>query len=235
MYFSRTTWCTFTGNTVQFSGINQNYILKINLWVVATGDMTYTIGFITNNTISYSYDNISYTTLGTLVGAGGSYTIPMNGYSTVYIKNNANAAWSMTNHSATCPIDTSSLSVLKNYPTNKDIIKQYSTTLSGASTSATYRATKWGFPAIEYSSTEYQYLDVDTTATWSTVAFSELGTTYTTVADGASLAISSTTTPSIFVKTNITANRLYLSSNDYNASSDKDWSQKQSVVYQVIQ
>ncbi len=67
-----------------------------------------------------------------------------------------------------------SYSVLKNYPTNKDIIKQYATTLSGATTSATYRATKWGFPAIEYSATEYQYLDVDTTATGSTVAFSEL-------------------------------------------------------------
>ena len=79
----------------------------------------------------------------------------------------------MTSHSATCPINISSLSTLYNYPTNKDIIKQYSTTLGAATTTATYRATKWGFPAIEYSATEYQYLDVDTTATGSTVAFSE--------------------------------------------------------------
>lgn len=60
-------------------------------------------------------------------------------------------------------VNVSSLSTLRNYPTNKDIIKQYATTLGSATTSATYRATKWGFPAIEYSATEYQFLDVDTT------------------------------------------------------------------------
>ena len=130
-------------------------------------------------------------------------------------------------------VDVSSLSTLRNYPTNKDVISQYSTTLGSPTTSATYRATKWGFPAIEYSATEYQFLSIDTTATWSTVAFSELWSSYATVADWASIAISSTSTPSIWVKTNITANRLYLSSNDYNASSDKDGSMKQSVVYQV--
>ena len=73
------------------------------------------------------------------------------------------------------------------------------------------------------------------TATGSTVAFSELGSSYTTVADGASIAITSTSTPTIWVKANITANRLYLSSNDYTASSEKDGSMKQSVVYSVIQ
>ena len=87
---------------------------------------------------------------------------------------------------------------------------------------------------IYVASPEYQFLDVDTTATWSTVAFSETWASYTTVADGASIAISSTSTPSIWVKANITANRLYLSSNDYNANSGKDWSNKQSVVYQVL-
>ncbi len=237
MYFSRSTWCTVTAsNTVQFSWAWQNYILKVNLWLVGSWDMTYTLWFATNNTISYSYDNIAaYTSVGTLVWAWWSVTIPMNWYSTVYIKNNANAAWSITNHSWTCPVTTSWLSVLKNYPTNKDIIKQYSTTLGSATTSATYRATKWGFPAIEYSATEYKFLDVDTTATGSTVAFSELWTSYTTVADWASLAITSTSTPNLFVKANITANRLFVSSNDYVASSDKDWSLRQSIVYQVVQ
>ena len=67
------------------------------------------------------------------------------------------------------------------------------------------------------------------------VALSELWTTYTTVADGASLAISSTSTPNIFVKANITANRIFSSSNDYNASSDKDGSLKQTITYQVVQ
>jgi hypothetical protein len=70
-----------------------------------------------------------------------------------------------------------------NYPTNKEVFKTYQTTLSTATTTATYRATKWGFPAIEYSATEYQFLDIDTTATSSVVEFSEDGTSYTTVAD----------------------------------------------------
>jgi hypothetical protein len=78
---------------------------------------------------------------------------------------------------------TSGISVLRNYPTNKDIIKAYSKSLISATTTATYRATKWGFPAIEYSATEYQFLDIDTTATSSVVEFSEDGTSYTTVAD----------------------------------------------------
>jgi len=449
MYFYRTPWVTFDSNLVKFSGAAQEYRLKINLWLVATTDLIYTIGFIANNTISYSFDDISYTPLWTLVWAGWNFSIPMTGQTIVYIKNYANAAWSMTAHSASCSVNTSSINwKLKNYPTNKDIIKQYSTTLWAPTTSATYRATKWGFPAIEYlplwvsttslsarydmlgnandtsgnwyngtvnwptlttgrfwdsnsayafsgtnqyitlpqnampltfpltisvwakpnviqvwandvilmvwnavpnqwywiafwwttwasinkifwfgfwlsntdanaiytvwntyhivftidawkvsqlfinwvkqTSTntyttlvpagtwcevwrlyvndtraldwtvywlaswnrvlsdaeilamytqwqEEQYLDVDTTATGSTVAFSELWTTYTTVADGASLAISSTSTPNLFVKANITANRLYSSSNDYNASSDKDGSMRETVVYQVVQ
>lgn len=81
----------------------------------------------------------------------------------------------------------------------------------------------------------YQYLDIDTTATGSTVALSETWASYTTVADWASLAITSTSNPTVYVKSNITANRIYVSSNDYNSSSDKDWSHKQVVTYQVKQ
>lgn len=195
---------------------------------------------------SYSTDWIGYTTM--LDNTGSSTAVAMNytiawPVTTLYIKlfSNNGFGWTCYYGTSTNPftisgtVDVSSYSVLKNYPTNKDIIKQYATTLWAPSTSATYRATKWGFPAIEYSATEYQYLDVDTTATGSTVAFSELWNTYTTVADGASLAISSTSTPNIFVKANITANRLYLSSNDFNASSDKDGSLKETVTYQVVQ
>lgn len=193
---------------------------------------------------SYSTDGISYTPM--LDNTGSSTAVAMNytiawPVTTLYIKlfSNNGFGWTCYYGTSTNPftisgtVDVSSYSVLKNYPTNKDIIKQYATTLSGATTSATYRATKWGFPAIEYSATEYQYLDIDTTATWSVVSFSELGSIYTVVADWASIAISSTSTPDIFVKSNITANRLYLSSNDYNAVSSKDGSMKQSVVYQV--
>lgn len=131
-------------------------------------------------------------------------------------------------------VDVSSLSTLRNYPTNKDVVTTYNKSLNTATTTATYRATAWGFPAIEYSATEYQFLDIDTTATGSTVAFSADGVSYTTVADGANIALSSTTTPLVWVKTNITANRLYLSSNDYNASGDKDGSNKMTVGYQVL-
>lgn len=191
-------------------------IAEINLpWNTLSGSFT------SDRTLEYSSDWVSY-----------SSTFP-TGVTKVWVKILAYSGFASFSYSI--QFSTSGLSVLKNYPTNKDIIKQYSTTLSGATTTATYRATKWGFPAIEYSSTEYQYLDVDTTATGSTVAFSELWTTYTTVADGGSLAISSTSTPNLFVKVNITANRLYLSSNDYNSSSDKDGSMKQTVTYQVTQ
>lgn len=193
----------------------------------------------------YSYDNSAWNTINdnrsTTTEIAVDTTITKS-WNYIYLRF---TSWTAANSSyigsttnpfiITWVIDTSSLSTLRNYPTNKDIIKNYQTTLWSPTTSATYRATKWGFPAIEYSATEYQFLDINTTATGSTVAFSELWTSYTTVADWASLTITSTSTPSIFVKANITANRLYLSSNDYVASSDKDGSLKQSVVYQVIQ
>ncbi len=358
--------------------------------------------------LRYSYDAISWTEFATTVHATEFNTVysinkttTLSGLSTneIFIEIWNVSGWPrIWGMSVTWVINTSSLSTLRNYPTNKDIIKQYATTLSWPTTSATYRATKWGFPAIEYgsdtnidqsqlifswasafwwylwvnyitsqsftttksshtwvtlykrantwtptwnvkfdvrtdnagdpsttilatytmplatynaltvnadftvnlpcnltpwtkyhyvitdtatetwtnifnlwansswwysgwdsrnssdggttwvvdwtadiyfktlySTVEYQYLDVDTTASGSTVAFSEDWASYTTVADWASLAITSTTTPNIFVKANITANRLYLSSNDYSASSDKDWSLRQSVVYQVVQ
>lgn len=199
---------------LQYTISGSDLIAEINLpWVGLSSSFT------SDRTLEYSSDWVTY----------GS-TFP-TGVTKVWVKILA-YSW-FASFSYSIQFSTSGLSILKNYPTNKDIIKQYSTILSGATTTATYRATKWWFPAIEYSSTEYQYLDIDTTATGSTVAFSELWTSYTTVADWASLAITSTSTPSIFVKANITANRLYLSSNDYNSSSDKDGSMRQSVVYEI--
>ena len=115
--------------------------------------------------------------------------------------------------------DVSAIKKLYNYPTGKDLYQTYVKPLATATTSATYRATKYGFPAIEYSNGEYQFLKTDTTATGSTVAFSADGVTYTTVADGANIALSSTTLATVYVKLNITANRLYVSSNDYNVDS----------------
>lgn len=105
----------------------------------------------------------TYTNADTLIAT--SSTIAIASLSTFYLRFVAavNICY-IRSFSLSGSINTSSVNgVLKNYPTNKDIIKQYATTLSGATTSATYRATKWGFPAIEYSATEYQYLDVDTT------------------------------------------------------------------------
>lgn len=78
-----------------------------------------------------------------------------------------------------------------------------------------------------------EYLEVDTTASGSVVKFSELGSVFTTMADNATLAITPTSNPTTWVDANITANRIYLSSNDYNANSDKDGSGKMSVIYQL--
>jgi len=189
--------------------------------------------------IDYSYDNATWVNLSTVSTASTTvettFTIP-GGHNEVYVRylngvsNNANFIYY---YNFVSTLDLSSFPTLRNYPTNKDVVKQYFTTLWSPTTTATYRANKWGFPAIEYSSTEYQYIDRDTRATGSVVAFSELWTSYTTVADGASITIASTSTPSIFVKTNITANRLLLSSNDSNAAAWADGSMKQSVVYQT--
>lgn len=232
-YFDKSTGTTFSSNTVQFAWANRYFTMKVNTGLPCVGTLKYTVWFITNNTISYSFDNVTYVTLGTLVSTWGSFDIPMNWQRVVYIKNNANAIGSMTNHSLFCNIDTSSVRRLFNYPTNKDYIQTYTKTTSTAVTTAIYRETKWGFPAIEYSNGEYQFLDLDTTASGSTVAFSANGSSYTTVADGASIALTSTLIPVVWVKANITANRLYLSSNDYNSSSNKDWCNRMTVVYQV--
>ena len=80
---------------------------------------------------------------------------------------------------------------------------------------------------------ETQFLRIDPTATWSAVSFSELGSSYTVMTDWTVLPITPTSNPSFFAKINITANRLYLSSNNYNSASDKKGSLKQSVTYQV--
>ena len=241
-------WETFVFSSPEYQLHNSlttyaEWIMKIEIpwWVTDTVINAY----LRRAWASYSTDDVTYTPMYDNTWSSTpyslSYTIPWN-VTTLYIKLFSYTGWlgcyfadSTHPFTISATVDVSSYSTLKNYPTNKDLIKQYATTLSGATTSATYRATKWGFPAIEYSATEYQFLDVDTTATGSTVAFSELGTTYTTVADGDSLAISSTSNPNIFVKANITANRLYSSSNDYNASSDKDGSMRETVVYQVVQ
>lgn len=241
-----------TANSFYISWSNQQ--MKWNITWVYIWTFKAKIPYWTSVTISwtlrytlaeYSFDNSNWVTIRDDRASASFTTFTVTATPTtefVYVR--FTTTWSTvwcfiwytsTPFTITSTVDVSSLSTLKNYPTNKDIIKQYATTLSGATTSATYRATKWGFPAIEYSATEYQFLDVDTTATGSTVAFSELGTTYTTVADGASLAISSTSNPNIFVKANITANRIYSSSNDFNASSDKDGSLKQNITYQVVQ
>ena len=195
-------------------------------------------------TYSYSYDNVTYYTAQTDTTAWlVSYlpnwlSIPITNDSpdwTLYIRYN-NSGWDNRLYwvGMNTTIDTSSLSTLRNYPTNKDIVNVFTKSLTSATTTAIYRATKFGFPAIEYTNGDYQFLNIDTTATGSTVVFSSNWYTYTTVADWDSINIPSTVEPLIFVKMNITANRLYLSSNDYNTSTDKDGSNKMSVDTQVI-
>ena len=227
------TWNPTTANRIISWATNATLIYRLPAWLSWTSlTFTSTVSWGSTLEIASSIDWVSYTVNSTWLYSDTCSLIDWARYLRLVAQGGNCKLETLTITSA---INTTSYSVLKNYPTNKDIIKQYSTTLGSATTSATYRATKWGFPAIEFSSTEYQFLDVDTTATGSTVAFSELWTTYTTVADGASLAISSTSNPTVYVKSNITANRIYVSSNDYNSSNDRDWSHKQVVTYQVKQ
>lgn len=250
--FSSTTetwvaWNTFIFSTPEYQlkswGTTYvEWIMKINIpwWITDTVISAY----LRRAWASYSTDWVSYTTMYNNTWSSTpyslSYTVTWN-VTVLYIKVFSQNWWwvwcyfadSTHPFSIVWTVDVSSYSTLRNYPTNKDVMSQYSTTLGSPTTSATYRATKWGFPSLEYSATEYQYLDIDTTATWSTVYLSPDGTTYTLVADGWSIVLSSTTNPLVYVRSNITANRIYISSNDYNASWDKDWSNKQSVIYQV--
>ena len=174
--------------------------------------------FTSDKSLTYSSDWATYGT-----------TFPV-GYKKIWVKILAYSG--VTSFSYSIKFD-NSLVTLRNYPTNKDVVIAYNMSLATATTTATYRATLYGFPAIEYATGVYQYLNIDTTATGSVVSFSSDGSSYTVVADGANIALSSTVNPLVWVKHNITANRLYLSSNDYNASSDKDGSNKMTVVYDV--
>jgi len=231
MYVERSSGCTFSSNTVQFSGSTQYYKMKVNFGLPCAIDMTYSIEFITNNTISYSYDDVTYYTLGTLVSSGGSFTVPTTGRTQVYIKNTANANWSMTSHSGSVKLDVSSLAKLYNYPTWTVMSKVYTKTLLTPTTSATYRANKFWFPAIEYSNGDYQFLDVDPRWVSGVVQFSEDGILYTTVADWANIALTSTQSPMVFTRITITVNRVLLGSDDFNNDSDKDSSRNQTVWY----
>lgn len=200
---------------LQYTISGSDLIAEVNLpWVGLSASFT------CDRTLNYSSDWVTY----------GS-TFP-TWFSKVWVKILAYSGFASFSYSI--QFSTTSLSTLRNYPTNKDVITTYQKSLAAATTSATYRATKWGFPAIEYSATEYQYLDIDPTAIGSTIAFSSNGSAYTTVVDGGSLVITSTTTPLLWVKTNITANRLLISSNDYTVSSDKDASNKMTIGYQVL-
>ena len=242
------TWLlNWTASNLRFDFANEYFTLKFQaptgftFWDIAYWTKTVSWGsWARPQYIDYSYDNVTWVTLSTVNTASTTvettFTIPW-GSKTVYVRylnGTFNNAYYVYYYNFVAPINTSSLSTLKNYPTNKDVVTTYNKSLNTATTTATYRATAWGFPAIEYSATKYQFLDVDTTATWSVVKFSSDWVTYSTVADGANIALSSTTTPLVWVKTNITANRLYLSSNDYNASGDKDGSNKMTVGYQVL-
>lgn len=123
------------------------------------------------------------------------------------------------------------IKTLYNFPTNKVISNIYSKVCSIAVTTAIYRRTKFWFPAIEFSNWEYVLLKVNCEDTTSTVKFSADWTTFTTVADWDSIAITSTTIPIVYTQITIPKNRLLLSSNDYNADWTKDWSNCQTVKY----
>lgn len=223
----------------------RNIVYKVNTWVKIT--WLTKIKFFSTwldvwevQTIQVSTDNLYYTDIFTISWGWGTQTVSWttsiliwnssffirviwSGWGITYI-------WMLTIETN---IDTSSISTLYNYPTNKDIIQTYTKTLSSPTTIALYRETKYDFPAIEYSNGEYQFLEIDPTATGSTVAFSSNGSSYTTVTDGASIGLTSTVNPVVWVRSNITANRIYVSSNDYNADSKKDGSIQMDIVYQV--
>lgn len=180
--------------------------------------------------LQVSSDNVNWTTIWS-VKTTESRTIRkietdlMNWLSTFYVRwyktasDYLSASWINIDAS----IDTSSLPIAYNFPTNKDISQTYTKLLQTATTTATYRATKYWFPAIEYAEWVYQYLQVDTSnATY--VKFSSDWTTYATKADWESLTISSTLLPIIYTIVKIPANRLYFSSDDTSSSAIKEWS-----------
>lgn len=219
------------------------YVVKfqwLNFTSITTSILVWAVWGTNIAWLAYSYDWITYTEFrqvsdDTEWWVTVTSTIDVTWHSTVYISlyRVSGADLRVLDYSFSGTVDTSSINTLRNYPTNKDIVNVFTKSLSSATTTAIYRATKFGFPAIEYTNGDYQFLNIDTTATSSVVSFSADGTSYTVVADWASIVLTSTVNPTVYVKTNITANRIYLSSNDYNAISDKDGSNKMTVVYDV--
>ena len=219
-----------------------SFIYKLNSWIAKFKNISVSLDlqniWNTNTiTIAYSLDNSTYIDIWSISDDNISWTVTtdlINWNSIIYLKFYV-ASWNgdcrINTISINWDLDTSTINTLYNYPTNKAILNTYIKTLTEATTTVTYRATKYWFPALEFAEWVYQYLKVDTSDSSSIVQLSEDWTTYVTKADWESLTISSTTLPIIYTDITIPYNRLLLSSNDYNADLEKDWSLQQKVVY----
>lgn len=260
IYDCKTYWIVwkiwqYTSNMLYLQSINDYVIFKINTWL-SLKNLDINLQILSDNTLGnatiqilYSFDWNIYTVLNSITWLNNwtsdwwkslSSTLSTKNSQSIYIKilvTSLSAWWIYLSCSQTTDkyflrwnLDISNLDILYNKPTNKDIYQVYVKTLTRATTTATYRTTKYWFPAIEFSDWEYVFLDTNTINA-NYLKLSSDWNTYTILTDWQNISFNSTTIPIIYSNYKIPYNLLYISSNDRNNNSSKDWSLITNISY----
>ncbi len=170
-----------------------------------------------------------------------------NGETTFYLQffkdSTVNSYFYISNLKIQASIDTSSVPVLYNYPTNQDLYGTIIKSLSSAAVKVYIRLTKYWFPAFEYVDVnwnviDYEYLPIDITGATNAsettyIKFVENGySSNNKYGDGEYILLQTTTTlPVINFTIKIAKNRILLGSNNTNGISTKDGSSCAAISY----
>lgn len=210
---------------------------EIQIWNARSWNIYYSLDWI-NYTELYIWDISSWDAYSWSL----TFNIDMWWATIVYIKfsmNYISALWSIFYIDFYWDIDISSLPILYNYPTWINLYETYVWFTSFSINTVYYRKNKYWFPALEFSEWNYIFLQRDTYewTSWSSYTYIKAKDwstwwSYTQLWDWDYISISSTTNPIIDTIEKIQYNRIYISSNDINASSTLDWSLQWNVIFQ---
>lgn len=190
--------------------------------------------------IEWSLDNSSWVNFVTVDNTTSNVnvdfdesTTQMNGATTFYIRVIKSTAVeviiSLRKLSIECDLDTSSIDVLYNQKTGSEITQEHVALLPSAATRVYYYETKYGYPHLEF--TDGSDIFIGKMPIWVDTTDESVTIEGVVTADGAFQTITSTTTPLITVAVTLTNNRLLVSSNDHNASLEKDGSNQVDVEF----
>lgn len=232
----------------------QAIVIKINTWLRVKGNLDVTSILFNNNVVTgkleYSYNNVEYYNLLVLWASASEQTnklsIPMDWFDQVYIKiskDTTDGYIQIRDLKIEWIIDNDEINFPPVYPTAKDLYGIIIGRLESSVEKVFYRATKYWFPALEYTDGSdvyigYQFLPIDTT--WatnsSTTTYIKISDTNISTAsklsDGESITLwTPTTIPVIYFDIKIASNRLLVSSNDTTADTSKDGSLEWTITY----